>query len=49
MTNQYEQAISDVLAILEVYTGVGVYNVNLIPIIDRIKALTPPPGDDTND
>lgn len=49
MTNQYEQAISDVMHILEAYTNVGVYNVNLIPIIDRIKALTPPPGDDTND
>ena len=35
----YEDAISDVLAILEHYTGVAVYNVNLIPIIDRIKAL----------
>lgn len=39
MTKSYEDAISDVLAILEHYTGVGVYNVNLIPIIDRIKAL----------
>lgn len=39
MTKSYEDAISDVLAILEVYTGVGVYNVNLMPIINRIKAL----------
>lgn len=39
MTKSYEDAISDVLAILEHYTGVAVYNVNLIPIIDRIKAL----------
>jgi hypothetical protein len=39
LTKTYEDAISDVLAILEVYTGVGVYNVNLIPIIDNIKAL----------
>ena len=39
MTKTYEDAISDVLAILEVYTGVGVYNVNLMPIIDSIKAL----------
>ena len=39
LTKSYEDAISDVLAILEVYTGVGVYNVNLMPIISRIKAL----------
>lgn len=39
MTKSYEDAISDVLAILEHYTGVAVYTVNLIPIIDRIKAL----------
>ena len=39
MTKTYEDAISDVLAILEHYTSVAVYNVNLIPIIDRIKAL----------
>jgi septin family protein len=39
LTKSYEDAISDVLAILEVYTGVGVYNVNLMPIINRIKAL----------
>jgi hypothetical protein len=39
LTKTYEDAISDVLAILEHYTGVAVYNVNLIPIIDRIKAL----------
>jgi hypothetical protein len=39
LTKTYEDAISDVLAILEVYTGVGVYNVNLMPIIDSIKAL----------
>ena len=39
MTKSYEDAISDVLAILEHYTGVAVYHVNLIPIIDRIKAL----------
>jgi hypothetical protein len=39
LTKTYNDAISDVLAILEAYTGVGVYNVNLIPIIDRIKAL----------
>ena len=39
MTKTYEDAISDVLAILEHYTGVAVYNVNLIPIIDSIKAL----------
>ena len=39
MTKTYEDAILDVLAILEHYTGVAVYNVNLIPIIDRIKAL----------
>lgn len=39
MTKSYEDAISDVLAILEHYTGVAVYTVNLIPIIDSIKAL----------
>jgi hypothetical protein len=39
LTKTYEDAISDVLAILEHYTGVAVYTVNLIPIIDRIKAL----------
>ena len=39
MTKTYEDAISDVMNILEAYTGVGVYNVNLIPIIDSIKAL----------
>lgn len=39
MTKTYEDAISDVLAILEHYTSVAVYNVNLIPIIDRIKSL----------
>ena len=39
LTKTYEDAILDVLAILEHYTGVAVYNVNLIPIIDRIKAL----------
>ena len=39
MTKSYEDAISDVLAILEHYTSVGVYNVNLMPIISRIKAL----------
>lgn len=39
MTKTYEDAISDVLAILEAYTGVGVYNVHLSPIVNRIKAL----------
>jgi hypothetical protein len=39
LTKSYEDAISDVLAILEHYTSVAVYNVNLITIIDRIKAL----------
>jgi hypothetical protein len=39
LTKTYEDAISDVMNILEAYTGVGVYNVNLIPIINRIKAL----------
>ncbi len=39
MTKSYEDAISDVLAILEAYTGVGVYNVHLSPIVNRIKAL----------
>lgn len=35
----YEDAISDVMAILDNYTSVGVYNVHLLPIINRIKAL----------
>lgn len=39
MKKTYEDAISDVLAILEVYTDVGVYNVHLLPIVNRIKAL----------
>lgn len=39
LTKTYEDAISDVLAILEAYTGVGVYNVHLSPIVNRIKAL----------
>ena len=39
LTKTYEDAISDVMNILEAYTGVGVYNVHLIPIINRIKAL----------
>lgn len=39
LTKSYEDAISDVLAILEAYTSVAVYNVNLIPIVDRIKLL----------
>lgn len=39
MKKTYEDAISDVMAILEVYTDVGVYNVNLLPIVNRIKAL----------
>jgi len=39
LTKSYEDAISDVLAILNHYTGVGVYNANLIPIVNRIKAL----------
>jgi len=39
LTKSYEDAILDVLAILSNYTDVGVYNVNLMPIIDRIKAL----------
>jgi hypothetical protein len=39
LTKSYEDAISDVLAILEAYTGVGVYNVHLSPIVNRIKAL----------
>lgn len=39
LTKTYEDAILDVLAILEAYTGVGVYNVHLSPIINRIKAL----------
>ena len=39
MTKTYEDAISDVMAILEAYTGVGVYNVHLSPIVNRIKAL----------
>ena len=39
MTKTYEDAISDVMAILSNYTDVGVYNVHLMPIINRIKAL----------
>ena len=39
MTKTYQDAIVDVLAILEAYTGVGVYNVHLSPIVNRIKAL----------
>ena len=39
MTKSYEDAISDVLAILNHYIGVGVYNANLIPIVNSIKAL----------
>lgn len=39
LTKSYEDAISDVLAILEAYTNVGVYNVHLSPIVNRIKAL----------
>lgn len=39
LTKSYEDAISDVLAILNHYTGVGVYNANLIPIVNSIKAL----------
>jgi len=39
LTKSYEDAISDVLAILNHYIGVGVYTANLIPIIDRIKSL----------
>jgi hypothetical protein len=39
LTKSYEDAISDVLAILEAYTSVGVYNVHLSPIVNRIKAL----------
>lgn len=39
MTKTYEDAISDVMAILEAYTSVGVYNVHLSPIVNRIKAL----------
>jgi hypothetical protein len=39
LTKTYEDAISDVMNILEAYTSVAVYNVNLIPIIDRIKSL----------
>ena len=39
LTKSYEDAISDVLAILSNYTDVGVYNVHLMPIINRIKAL----------
>ena len=39
LTKTYEDAISDVLAILEAYTSVGVYNVHLSPIVNRIKAL----------
>jgi hypothetical protein len=39
LTKSYEDAISDVLAILNHYIGVGVYNANLIPIVNSIKAL----------
>jgi len=39
MKKTYEDAISDVMAILDNYIGVGVYNVNLLPIVNRIKAL----------
>lgn len=39
MKKTYEDAISDVMAILDNYTSVGVYNVHLLPIINRIKAL----------
>jgi len=39
LTKTYEDAISDVMAILSNYTDVGVYNVHLMPIINRIKAL----------
>ena len=39
MTKSYEDAIVDVLAILENYTGVGVYTANLLPIVNSIKAL----------
>ena len=39
MKKTYEDAISDVMAILDNYIGVGVYNVHLSPIINRIKAL----------
>ena len=39
MTKSYEDAISDVLAILNHYTDVGVYTVNLMPIVNSIKAL----------
>ena len=39
MTKTYEDAISDVLAILEAYTSVGVYNVHLSPIVNKIKEL----------
>ena len=39
MTKSYEDAIVDVLAILEHYIGVGVYTANLIPIVNSIKAL----------
>ena len=40
MKKTYEDAISDVMAILDNYIGVGVYNVNLLPIVNRIKALS---------
>jgi hypothetical protein len=39
LTKTYEDAISDVLAILEHYTGVAVYTVNILPIVEMIKAL----------
>jgi hypothetical protein len=39
LTKTYNDAISDVLAILEAYTSVGVYNVHLSPIVNRIKEL----------
>ena len=40
LTKSYEDAISDVLAILNHYTSVGVYNANLLPIVNSIKALS---------
>jgi hypothetical protein len=39
LTKSYEDAIVDVLAILDNYIGVGVYTVNLLPIVNSIKAL----------
>jgi hypothetical protein len=39
LTKTYNDAISDVLAILEHYTGVAVYTVNILPIVEMIKAL----------